>query len=278
VCWQKESTGIKSMRQFGNFKFKEFYYNIDYQTNNFNNVSAIDLHLGNKCNLSCNICSPVSSSSKATQMLQSGKLSKLEFDNIKDSVAWAETNKCWNDLLSMANNLKYLDILGGEPLMSKKHFSLLKKLVALGVAKNIKIDYNSNGTIFSEKFFDIWKHFKEIKISFSIDDIEARFEEQRGGASWQQICNNLQKFKQHRSTNFIIDIVPAINTQNVYWLPELINWASSQGIEITFNIVNTPWNYNIRSLSSEEKNKIIKKLKSNNVHKIIPSIIKILQE
>jgi organic radical activating enzyme len=277
-CWQKESVGIKSMRQFGNFKFKEFYYNIDYQANNFNNVNAIDLRIGNKCNLSCNICNPESSSTMAIQMLESGKLSKSEFDNIKDSVAWAETDKFWDQLLSMANNLKYLDILGGEPLMSKTHFSLLKKLVALGAAKNIKIDYNSNGTVFSEKFFDIWKHFKEVKISFSIDDIDARFEEQRVGASWQQVCDNLEKFKQHVSTNFIIDISSAINTQNVYWLPELINWTSLQGFDIAVNTVDYPWKYNIRSLSPEEKNKIIKKLKSNNVHESIPSIIKILQE
>ena len=48
--------------------------------------------------------------------------------------------------------------------MSKMHFKFLQRLIELDVAKNIKIDYNSNGTIYSERF--LTKDVKKIPYRF----------------------------------------------------------------------------------------------------------------
>jgi hypothetical protein len=158
------------------------------------------------------------------------------------------------------------------------HFNFLRKLVDLDVAKNIKIDYNTNGTVYSEKFFDIWQHFKEVKLSFSIDDIEDRFEQQRYGASWTSVSENIKKYNAHKSNNFITEIFPTINTQNVFYIPELLEWATKQEFDhIYFNVLESPIKYNITSLDSEEKYKIIKKLKENNTYNICFSIITLLE-
>ena len=146
--------------------------------------------------------------------------------------------------------------------MNKMHFDFLSKLIDLNLANNICIDYNSNGTIYSEKFFNFWKEFKKVKISFSIDDIGERFEVQRDGASWDQVVKNIKKYNFQTSDFFITDLFPTVNIQNVYYLPELINWAYEQNFSenLTFNMLNSPAELSIQNLPQSVKEGVAKKL------------------
>lgn len=278
-CWREEAVGKPSMRQRAKYKFKDVYYRLDYQTDSAQNLQLFDLNLGNSCNLSCRICNRESSSSIAEKEHAEGKISAVELMDLKKSVVWAESDTFWDQMLDFVQNLRYLDLYGGEPLMSKMHFNFLKKLIALDVAKNIKIDYNTNGTVFSEKFFDLWKHFKEIKLSFSIDDIESRFESQRVGAKWENVCDNIKKFNSLRSDKFITEVYPTINTQNVLYIPELISWINTQQFDsMSFNILHAPEQYNILSLNTQDKIEVIEKLKNYPQYDICSSIITLLTE
>lgn len=277
TCWKNEAVGIPSMRQAAKHKFREIYYKVDYEKEDFNNLQIFDLKIGNSCNLACKICSPESSSKIAEAAHNSGILSTIEFNHLKKSVAWADSTQFWDQILANVNNLKYLDLYGGEPLMSKMHFNFLRKLIDLDVAKNIKIDYNTNGTVYSEKFFDIWRHFKEVKLSFSIDDIGERFEQQRCGANWVSVCENIKKYNARKSNKFITEVFPTINTQNVYWLPELLDWIATQDFDHTaFNILYEPDSYNILSLKPQDKLAVIEKLKQHSQHEICNSVILML--
>jgi len=277
ACWQEESVGKLSMRQRGKHKFREIYYRLDYQKENISNLQLFDLNLGNACNLSCKICSRNSSSSIAEKEHANGIISTVELQELRQTVKWAETSVFWDQLLKQVQNIKYLDLYGGEPLMSKMHFNFLKKLIDLDVAKNISIDYNTNGTIYSEKFFDLWDHFKEIKLSFSIDDIGDRFEAQRVGSNWTQVCENIKHYNSKRSEKFITEVYPTVNVQNVYWLPELLDWILTQSFDhISFNILHSPVDYNVISLDDQSKLKIIKKFKQYPQYDICNSIIKLL--
>jgi radical SAM protein with 4Fe4S-binding SPASM domain len=278
-CWREEAVGKPSMRQRAKYKFRDVYYRLDYQTDSFENLQLFDLNLGNSCNLSCRICNKEYSSTIAEKEYAEGKISAVELMDLKKSVRWAESDQFWNQMLDSVQNLKYLDLYGGEPLMSKMHFNFLKKLIALDVAKNIKIDYNTNGTVFSEKFFELWQHFKEIKLSFSIDDIESRFESQRVGAKWENVCDNIKKFNSLRSEKFITEVYPTINTQNVLYIPELISWINTQQFDsMSFNILHAPKQYNILSLDTQDKIAVIEKLKNYSHYDICSSIITLLTE
>ena len=278
ACWKNEDVGIPSMRQGGKYKFRDIYYKIDYEKEEFTNLQIFDLKLGNACNLTCNICDRVASSKIAKKDLDNNVISINDFNALKKSVAWAESEHFWNQILLAVDNLKYLDIFGGEPLMSKLHFKFLKKLIELDVAKNIKIDYNTNGTIYSDQFFYDWSHFKEIKLSFSIDDIESRFESQRVGAKWKDVCNNIKKFNLLRSDKFVTEVFPTVNTQNVLYIPELLDWVHTQDFDhIAFNILHYPMQYNILSLSVTDKEIVINKFKKYPHYDICNSIIKLLE-
>ncbi len=278
-CWRNESAGITSMRQAAKYKFRDIYYKLNYQKTEYNNLQSLDLKLGNKCNLSCKICNRYASSKIADNDLASGTITINEFNQLASDTKWASEKVFWDQLLPLMSQIQYLDLYGGEPLMSKIHFNFLQKLIDLDLAKNIKIDYNTNGTIYSEKFFNYWSYFKEIKLSFSIDDIGQRFEEQRQGANWGQVCNNIRLFNSHKSDKFLTDVYPTINTQNVYWLPELIEWINTQSFSgSSFNLLEHPYHYNISSLPQKEKRKIIDKFKQSPHSGILDSIIMILEE
>ena len=277
-CWHNEANGFVSMRQSAKHKFRDIYYKIDYQTEDFDNLQTYDLKLGNACNLTCKICNREASSKIAEKDYNNGVISFVEFNKLKNSTLWAKSEDFWDQLLPTIKNLKYLDLYGGEPLMSKMHFDLLKKLIDIGVSHNIKIDYNTNGTVFSEKFFDIWQHFKEVKLSFSIDDIEHRFEEQRYGATWSNVCENIKKYNSRRNKKFITEVFPTVNTQNVFYIPELLEWIAEQPFDHThFNLLSDPMEYNIVSLDRPTKQKIINKLTLYQHHRICQQIIKLLE-
>ena len=261
-CWTNEAAELDSSLRFrANYKFREIYYTIDYTKHDFNNLRSLDLKLGNTCNLSCRICSPYPSSKIATMELNAGRLSKIDFNIIKQQSKWSDSDNFWMQFLPIANNLVELDILGGEPLLVKSHFNFLKKLIELDVAKNIKLDYASNGTVYSKEYIELWKHFKETKISFSIDDIENRFEYQRNGANWEQVNENIRKYSELRSDNFIIELYPTINIQNVYYLPELLEWAKKIAFDsISYSFVHIPDQLSICNLTDSAKDLTINKL------------------
>lgn len=278
TCWKNESAGIVSLRQIARHKLKDKFYRLDYVNDDYRNLQMFDLKLSISCNLSCKICNRQSSSKIAEQDFAAGIISKIQLSDLKNKAKWAESDNFWNQLLDIMHNLKYLDLYGGEPLMSKSHFKFLQKLIDVGVASNIKLDYNSNGTVFSEKFFDLWHHFKEVKVSFSIDDIEDRFENQRCGAVWVTVCENLKKFNSHRSNKFISEIYTTINSQNVFWIPELLDWYYTQEFDhIAFNMLYDPIEYCIDSMSLDDKARTINKLSQASGHPIFQTLVDILK-
>tara|TARA_R110000868_G_scaffold17613_2_gene76892 strand:+ start:295 stop:1743 length:1449 start_codon:yes stop_codon:yes gene_type:complete len=278
-CWINEGSENKSsLRTRANWKFRNILYKIDYETESVDNIRSMDLKLGNTCNLSCRICAPTPSSTIAALDYQANRLSKQQFIKIKKDASWSEDNNFWQQILPLANNLVALDILGGEPLLVKSHFNFLKKLIGLGVSNSIALDYTSNGTQPIKEYLPIWENFLETKISFSIDDIKERFEYQRNGAVWNQVEANIRDALDLRSDKFLVEIYPTINIQNVYYLPELIEWAHKIGVDsISYSFVHTPTYLSVRHMTTEAKTLVVSKLENyKSLHEMIPTSINLI--
>ena len=87
--------------------------------------------------------------------------------------AWPRENKnFWDDLDRHLDNIRYLEFTCLEPIMIREHIQLLQKILDHGVANQVEIHYNTNGTQWPDEAEDIWRHFKHVEIAFSIDDIE----------------------------------------------------------------------------------------------------------
>jgi MoaA/NifB/PqqE/SkfB family radical SAM enzyme len=147
--------------------------------------------------------------------------------------------------------------------MIQEHFDLLETLVDQGVAHQVEIHYNTNGTQYPEHAEQIWRHFKHVEIAFSIDDVEQRFEYQRTNAVWSEVGANIERFKQMRSrnSNISLQVCCTVNIFNILYLADVADWIYKQSFDYMYwNILHdAPW-LSIAHLPVEIKTKIVEYL------------------
>lgn len=266
-CWQHEAAGIRSKRQTDNERFAHLMDRTDDVVLDVNPV-YLDMKLGNICNLKCRICFSGSSSSWSSEEIAFYLEDNPGADK-KDCIAykwnkrgrWVEESpEFWEDFENIIGDLEHFDFTGGEPFMIKQHWNLLQKCVDAGVAKNISIHYNTNGTIFPDKH-ELWKEFKSVEVMCSIDGIGKRFEYQRHPAKWDEVSDNIRKF---RELGYVqVSFCHTVDVFNVYYLPEFIEWFESLGMEdhnLWLNILHGAAYHNIKILPTFMKDIIRKRL------------------
>jgi len=274
-CWDEEDAGRISKRMNSRIRLKEYYDSVNWSTVDPDQLWFLDLKLGNICNLKCRICGSWSSS----------KWAKEEIDyvpgiNRKEHLAhhflmsgtWPRENDIfWDNLKTLLPNIKYFEFTGGEPFLIEQHFDLLRFAVEQGHSQHIEIHYNTNGTVFPKES-ELWQQFKHVEIAFSIDNIGPRFEYERYGAKWSQVLDNLDKFDKIRSSRLSTQLCCTVNTQNVYYLPEICDWLQTQTFDhVYFNMLHDPWEMNIGRMTTQAKVLVIDRLKNHNFgskHKI----------
>jgi MoaA/NifB/PqqE/SkfB family radical SAM enzyme len=183
--------------------------------------------------------------------------------------AWPRENQqFWKEISGISDQLQYMEFTGGEPFMIQEHFDMLQGLVDRGLAGNIEIHYNTNGTQWPDAAEAIWQHFKIVEIAFSIDDVGERFEYQRSNAIWSEVVANIAKFRalRARNRNIRLQICCTINVFNVYYLEEVAGWIIQQGMDfIYWNMLHDVYFFSISSLPDTAKQAIIQRLQSAEV-------------
>ena len=262
-CWTLEKNGITSLRQhYSKFNEKIFYSTLlDKPT-----LKTMDLRIENICNFKCRICSPSSSSQVASEQLKISTNSE-EKQKIKDIIKksnWLESKPDFlDDIVQNLDNIISLDFYGGEPFLVPRIKDFLQQVVDIGLHKQIRLHFNTNGSIFDKNIVNLLTQFKEVDIGFSIDDIQQRFEYQRGG-SWLQVESNIKNYLEYSSDNFTFAIHPTINIQNVLYLDELVDWIHSLKLPIYYNVLELPEVLSIKNMTEEAKQLVISKFENHN--------------
>jgi MoaA/NifB/PqqE/SkfB family radical SAM enzyme len=233
----------------------------------------LDLKLGNICNLKCRICGSWSSSTFATEELQWLRHNEDRKNNhhyrMLRAGAWPRENPTfWAEIDRVVDQIQYIEFTGGEPFMIQEHFDLLQGLVDRGIAGQIEIHYNTNGTQWPEHAEAIWKHFKTVEIAFSIDDVGDRFEYQRTNAVWSEVCANIELFRaiRDRNPNIRLQVCTTVNVFNVYYIEEVANWINTQGFDFVYwNMMHEAYYFSISTLPETAKQAIATKLQSAQV-------------
>lgn len=240
-CWAVEDAGGTSKRQHTVNRLSHIDMGTEWTTD-AKSLMFLDLKLGNICNLKCRICGSWSSSQFATEELKFVKDKKTSFHyQMLKSGAWPRENQqFWDQIDSCLSDIRYIEFTGGEPFLIAEHFEMLSGIVKRGIAHQVEIHYNTNGTIFPEYAEDIWRHFKTVEIAFSIDDIGPRFEYQRSNAEWIKVCENLDRFRDLKEiySNIVLQICCTVNVFNVYYLDQVASWIARN--RESFNFVY--WN------------------------------------
>lgn len=245
-CWKEEESGAVSKRQLYALRFGDDSRAINWEEDDVKNLKMLSVSFGNVCNFKCRICSEKSSSKIAGEILQ-----QIPVLQRKNSSAWNALEKgkwihngqqLW-DGVGENSQIKYFDFAGGEPLLDKNHLRALESMIERGIAEDISIHYNTNGSTINDKLLETWKHFKKIDLAISIDDIGERFNIQRPGdkADWDFVQKNVKYIKTHKHKNTILNLHCAISIMNVYYLPELCNWIKTVGFEdLHFSVLYNP--------------------------------------
>jgi MoaA/NifB/PqqE/SkfB family radical SAM enzyme len=164
---------------------------------------------------------------------------------------------------------------GGEPFLVKKFKKVLELAVNNNHARNIRLHYNSNGSIWPEQFLPYWHCFKLVDIHFSIDAIGDQFDLQRGG-NWYKVEENILKLKSLGLPNLSISVMPTISIMNVYYIDQVYDWATKHGFPIFVSHARGV-GMELQYLTREAKELVIKKFKNHHWNEI-QNIIKIIQE
>jgi hypothetical protein len=179
---------------------------------------------------------------------------------------WPRENaQFWTQIDSVVNDIRYIEFTGGEPFMIEEHFSMLQGIVDRGIASQVEIHYNTNGTQWPADAEHIWRHFKTVEIAFSIDDLCERFEYQRTGAKWTDVQRNLKLFRQLRQqySNIQLQCCSTVNIFNVLYIDQLAHWISVQGFDFVYwNIMHDAPYFSIASLPDHAKQAIAEHLNS----------------
>jgi len=251
-CWRVEDAGGVSKRLNTLDRLKHLGIANQTWTEERKELLMFDLKVGNICNLKCRICGSYSSSQIATEELpKENKKSSFAYQMIEQGRWPREQEHFWTRLNELSNEIRYLEFTGGEPFLIKEHFAFLQQLVDLGIAGNVEIHYNTNGTQYPENAPDIWRHFKLVEIAFSIDDVGPRFEYQRKNATWDEVNENISKFKKLKQElgNIHLQVCSTINVFNVMYLEGLANWIDEQEFDnVYWNMLHDEEAVSIRSL------------------------------
>ena len=251
-CWSEEDAGKTSKRMNSIYKMKKSLE--QWTPDSEPTLKFIDFKLGNVCNLKCRICGSWSSSKWAQEELDYGE-NPVARHNLKEG-GWPKRNpQFFDDVKEYLNDAEYFEFTGGEPFMIKNHFKILMHCVENGLAKNIDIHYNTNGTqLPPQEIFDLWSYFKRVEIAFSIDDVGEQFEYQRHPANWREVNQNLVKFKERKTANMEFQICTTINIFNIFSLAKIALWVAQY--QPKFFYVNTcfdPEVFNIQTLPKQVK-------------------------
>ena len=269
-CWEIEDEGKVSWRQWFNESF-HLTTNDDYWiqkcdkngTINDAEFLYLDITFGNRCNLKCVMCNGYNSTLFLKEQYDTNQISTKEYNRLI-KLDWFEDAKCFEKLYNHVKHVQRIHILGGEPLIIE-HQEFLKKIIDLGISKNIVLSYNSNLTKTPSEILDCWKEFKHVYLCVSVDAHKELNEFIRYPMKWDKLLRNLEVVDTiaKDQKNISIQIHATVSSLNCESMINFLNWVkeiSKKYISIDpypmFNYVYEPEWFDPVHLPDEIKQKI----------------------
>ena len=219
-------------------------YNVDWNSTD-NKIIKFDFRAGNKCNLSCRMCHPESSSMREEE--------EIKFNNASSVFKVEDMSDAYDIDLSKCVELS---ILGGEPSIDLE----VRKWINHVKDFNIHVIVTTNATNASDKWFDSLKQLKKLSIWLSIDATGDANDFQRKGSDWKELKKNIIKYKKEFKNQIRIQITAsAINFAMLdIWWEELMELD----IPVHSSAVVYPMSYSLKAIPDEYKDDQIKWLEN----------------
>lgn len=229
-CYKHEEAGPHSFRNYSKDNFAKYFDEIVPTTQEDGTVSEFkmryfDIRFSNICNFKCRTCGAEFSSQWAAEHREN-----FEPDHPILLHADGDTGSLLQEVLTHVEHIDLAYFAGGEPLITDEHYTILEEMIRLG-RTDITLRYNTNASNIKYKRHDIlelWKHFKRVELSCSIDHYGERAEYIRKGTDWGKVESNLKLFRDLPQVDFQINTV--LSLFNYTTLDEFYNYLKNRNL------------------------------------------------
>lgn len=233
-CYQLEKYGNHSGRKHSNNKYltPKLEEKIIHETGDdgsyYVDVLYFDVRFSNVCNFKCRMCG-ANYSTKWYEDLEDAP--KGPFVSIKNIQEFCDDN--YNYL----KNLQYVYFAGGEPLVQQEHYQFLEWCIENGLSPELY--YQSNGSILNygkHDISEIWKSFRKVTFSVSVDCFGEVGEYIRTGFDSQKIKHNLYRVMDILGDNKEITINSTFMAWNAYFIIDFFDEIQNEDFVIMNNV------------------------------------------
>ena len=199
-------------------------------------MKAIEICITSACNLKCLHC--YQNNDKNTSFLSFEKYSEL--------IEYLSEEDIENIVFS-----------GGEFFM----YPFAYEAINLAIEKtSAKITIQNNGTVINaEEFVNLYKTQNDrVKLSFSLDGFEQEHDIRRGKGAFKKLITTNNYL---RNNGFITNTIVTIDGNNIYYLPELIEFATENFSTVTLLC--------IANVGAASENSDLLGLEDNNIKRVI---------
>lgn len=280
-CWLAEAHGEVSLRQRLNGVLTNnsssisktwidsyFKHKTDFMSED---VMMADIKIGNTCNYACIMCVPEDSSliynewrKKSNAFFIKEKLQEDPdyLDRIKRYGYKNQNYKLYVKNILSNKNLKYLKLLGGEPLLDQKLLDELRSLPEKQKNKlSLYIVTNGSKDLLAMK--EYVGNFKRIMFTISLEGTSQVQDYARYGSNWDNLSENILKFKKLFPSDIIIHTV--LQTTTILGLKDLANWAKENNMALSVGLCEQPSYLSFLSLPNEVRQQVKKILIEANI-------------
>ena len=272
MCYNEETIGSSSKRirenlksQIDNSSFEltyqaspDFKY-FDFSKQNQGKtdfVKPISYHIsiGNECNYACRMCGPWYSTQLALEGLRNGTYSGPVRQN------WTENETAWNnviDYMCATEDLKFVHIIGGEPLLNPKFENLVNRLLEAG-RTDIYLGFTTNGSVVNPELIEKLNVFRHVDIGISVEATGILNDYIRKGSQTEKVLDNIDLYLKYRKEAHVYVTLRAVpSALSVHTLDDLYRWCVSRKLDIMTNVLVRPEHLQIKQLPREIKDRLL---------------------
>ena len=272
--WQMIEDEVKMFQMTGQFQMEQRMIEVQLKV------------YGDECNLDCFMCMHDNSSIRQkvasegvwsdevfgsyswnvpvdTIDKQTGVVKKANMKNFKNgNIDGNNVEDMIEQTMKIAPYIRSIKIIGGEPLIMKKHYELLKRLIAADQAQHIIIKYQTNLTetkAGNHNIFDYIPHFKLVCMVASVDGVGKTIEYMRRRTDWDKVIKNTEYCRRYDNVN--VDFNGLVSLLSVMRFYEVIDFCLDNPIidQINWALLETPINFRINNLPEKIKKGLLPK-------------------
>lgn len=224
---------------------------------------------GSNCNLDCHMCMHANSTTRINSgfkhdVWQDAIFGKKENQEqyiknvLKDRV---KSTNAIDQCVELAPWTRSIKLIGGEPLIMKKQYEMLDRIIETGHSKEIIIKYQTNLTKMGtgkHRFIDYIPHFKKIHMVASVDGIGPVNDYMRRKSSWEEIEDNIDILQKY--DNVYVDfngLVSFLSVMRFWQVPDYVKANTDKVFAVNWAMLELPVHLRVNNLPQPIKDKLI---------------------